>query len=148
MHARLCAVVAVLAAGSVALVPAHAATKKKPKPITKTYKVQLPPDPTGNVGTDGCAGALPTSQDQHPFTVPAKGTLKVHLSSNDPTGSGQLDWDLALLDADGGTISLSTSPGAEEETLDKFKKKEAVKIQACNLAGLPEATVTYTFTYA
>jgi hypothetical protein len=147
VNTRLLSCASVVVVAAMAVAPAHAATKKKPKPITKTYKVQLPPDPTGNVGTEGCAGLNPASQDQHPFTVPAKGTLKVHLSSQDPTG-GQLDWDLALLDADGSTLSTSTSAGAEEGTLDKFKKKQSVLIQACNLAGLPDATVTFTFTYA
>jgi hypothetical protein len=147
VNSRLLTCVALAAATAVAVAPAHAAPKKKA--ITKTYKVTLPPDPTGNVGTDGCAGLLPISQDQHPFTVPAKGALKVHLSSEDPTGAGNgLDWDLALLDADGETLNTSTAEGAEEETYDKFKKKTRVLIQACNLTGLPDATVTFTFTYA
>ena len=146
MSRRLVACAAAVTALGLVVVPAHAAPKKRT--ITQTYSVTLPPDPTGNVGTDGCAGFLPGAQDRHAVTVPAKGTLKVHLSGEDPTGAGLLDWDLALLDADGTTRSQSASAGGEEEVFDKFKRKQKVLIQACNLSGLPNATVTWTFTYS
>lgn len=147
MRRPLTAAVAVLTlAGLAASVPAEAA-KKRPKPITGSYTVTLPPDPSGNVDGVGCAGQLPAGEDRHAFTIPAKGTLKLHLSGVDPVGSG-LDWDLGLLDAGGNAIALSTGGTSEEEILQKFKRKEAVLFQACNLTGLPEATITYTFTYA
>jgi hypothetical protein len=137
---------ALLVGAGVAAVPADAA--KKPKPIKGSYTVNLPPDPTGNVGTEGCAGLLPVSEDRHELKLPARGTLKVHLSGEDPAGTGALDWDLALLDADMAPVSSSTSEGSEEETFDKIRKKQTVYIQACNLAGLPSATITYLFTFA
>lgn len=134
------------AAGVVAALPTEAAPRK-PKPIKGGYDVTLPPDPTANVGTDGCAGVVPVSQDQHPFTVPAKGMLRVKLVSDDPTGQA-FDWDLAVLDAGGATIGLSAGATATEEVLLRFKRKEQVLFQACNLAGLPQAHVSYTFTYS
>jgi len=137
---------ALLVGAGVAAVPADA--KPKPKPIKGTYTVTLPPDPTGNVGTVGCAGMLPVSEDRHELKIPAKGTLKVHLSGDDPAGVGAFDWDLAILDADMAPMSSSVSSGSEEETFDKLRKKQTVYIQSCNLAGLPNATITYTFTYA
>jgi hypothetical protein len=137
---------ALLVAAGVAAVPAEAG--KKPKPIKGSYTVQLPPDPTGNVGTTGCAGLLPISEDRHQLKLPAKGILTVHLSGDDPASTQQLEWDLAILDADMAAVSSSTSAGSEEETVDKIRKKQTVYIQACNLAGLPNATITYTFTYA
>lgn len=136
---------ALLVAAGVAAVPAEAA---KRKPIKGSYEVMLPPDPTGNVGTEGCAGLLPVSEDRHELKLPARGTLKVHLSGEDPAATGALDWDLALLDADMAPVSSSTSEGSEEETFNKIRKKQTVYIQACNLAGLPHATITYTFTFA
>jgi len=134
-----------LVAAGVSAVPAEAAKKK---PIKGSYTVQLPPDPTGNVGTTGCAGLVPVSEDRHELKLPAKGILKVHLSGEDPANTQQLDWDLAILDADQAPISSSTSAGSEEETVDKIRKKQTVYIQACNLAGLPNATITYLFTFA
>ena len=145
MRRLLTGAVALLAVAGVAVVPAQAAAKKKP--ITGSYTVTLVPDPSANVGTVGCAGALPAGEDRHPFTIPAKGTLKLHLSSQDPTGQA-FDWDLALLDEGAEVLASSTGATAEEEILMKFKKKERVLFQACNLAGLPTATITYTFTYA
>jgi hypothetical protein len=147
MRRPLTAAVALLTVAGLAAVPASAATRKPPKPIKGSYTVTLPPDPSGNVDGQGCAGQIPVSQDQHAFTIPAKGRLTLHLSSEDPTGQA-FDWDLALLDEGGSVLNTSTGATAEEEILMKFKKKERVLFQACNLAGLPQATVTYTFTYS
>ena len=47
-----------------------------------------------------------------------------------------------------GTVATSVSEGSEEEVFVKLRKKQTVYIQSCNLAGLPNATITYTFTYA
>jgi hypothetical protein len=153
MKARLTTCVSVLAVAALTLAPAHAAPKKKPKPIDKTYTLNLPPDPTGETGglptfPDGCSGVNPASQDKRPFTVPAKGSLKVVLDSPDPTGHGLTDWDLYLLDRDGSVLDSSHGGTSHEETLDKFKRKNPVTIEVCNLAGQPSATVHYVFTYA
>lgn len=140
-------------AGLAAGIPAEAA-KKKPKPITGTYDVQLPPDPTPNAliqvpgAPGGCIGLVPASIDDHPFTVPAAGTLRVKLSSDSPIPDNPAgpDWDLWLLE---GAEALAGSNGAtdEEEVAYKFKKKTQVTFQVCNLTGTPDATVSYTFTY-
>jgi hypothetical protein len=153
VNRRLTSCAALLAVAALSTAPAHAATKKKakPKPIDKTYTVSLLPDPTleasGQIG-DGCASLNPASQDKHPFTVPAAGTLKVVLDSADPTGTGNTDWDLYVLDSDGSILDSSHGGSSHEETLDKFKKKNPVTIWVCNLIGQPDGTVHYTFTYA
>ena len=156
MSSRPLVAVALLAAAAVTTVPAHAATKPKPKPIKGSYTVTLVPDPTPNatntIGKDGCTGVSPKGVDNHAFKVPAAGKLNVVLDSPDPTGApGGLagtDWDLYLLDSDGIIVDSSHGGTSHEETVDKFKKAQKLTIQVCNLAGQPDATVTYTFTYA
>lgn len=138
--AAVTAVVAVAAAGT--LTPALAAPK--PKPITKTYTVgPLTPDPTPIAG-DICDPATPTARHSEPFKVPAAGRLKVDI---DFAG----DWALAMRDSKKDT-RLAESDGASPETDEsmdvKFKKPTEVLIDACNFAGGPTATVTYTFTFA
>ncbi len=133
---------AVAAAGSLA--PAVAGPKSKPKPITKTYSVgPLLPDPTPILG-DICSPLTSASRHSEPFKVPAAGRLKVDIAF---TG----DWALAMRDAKKGS-RLAESDGASPETPEsmdvKFKKPTEVLIDACNFAGAPTATVTYTFTYA
>ncbi|MDP3711199.1 MAG: hypothetical protein Q8R60_01775 [Mycobacteriales bacterium] len=143
--------VAALTAASVAIVgtalPSVAAPK--PKPITATYTATAAtPDPTGGVASDYslCGQTVPGSFDKRPFTVPAAGTLKVELS-------GYVnDWDLLLMDGAGKELAGSGSGGyapapAPEVVTVKFKKKTPVQIVACNWAGGPTGTVTYTFTY-
>jgi hypothetical protein len=153
MSRRPVVALAVLAAAAVAVVPAHAATKPKPKPVKGSYNLTLVPDPSPNVlntvGKPGC-GVIPQSQDKHPFKVPGVGSLHVVLDSPNPSGNGtaSTDWDLYLLDADGAIIDSSHGGTSHEETTDKFKKKQGVTIWVCNLAGEPNGTVTYTFTYA
>ena len=151
MNRRLVTCASLAAVAALGIAPAHAATKK-PKPIDKTYSLTLTPDPTGETGglpglPDGCTGVNPAGQDKHPFTVPAKGTLKVVLDSPDPTGHGATDWDLYILDSDGSVLDSSHGPTSHEETFDKFKKKNPLTFEVCNLAGQPTATVHYTFTY-
>lgn len=147
-----CAVVAV--GGS--SVPAFAA-KAKPKPITGTYTISgLTPDPTYEVGsiagvTDaGCDHLLPAGgKDAHPFTVPAAGTLQVTLEGEDPSkGAAPVspDWDLYVTSATG-VEGESTGGTAHEEVIVSFKGKTEVSFDSCNNTGLPNATVTYTFTY-
>lgn len=154
MNRRLASTVAVLAAGVLCTVPAHAAApKKKPAPINKTYSLNLPPDPTGETTglptvKDGCSGVNPASQDKRVWTVPGKGTLHVVLDSPDPTGHGVTDWDLWVLDSDGSTLDKSVGSTSHEETTDTFKKGQKVTFWVCNLLGQPSATVHYVFTYA
>lgn len=148
MSRRLALTALPLLAVGLTVVPAHAA-KPKPKPITGSYTVTLAPNPTleatGELG-DGCdTSPLPTGTDDHDFRVPAAGTLSIVLDSKEPTGN--TDWDLYLLDAQRNIISSSHGATAHEETVAKFKKGEPVIIQVCNLAGAPEGTVAYTFTY-
>lgn len=132
---------AVVAAGSLA--PAVAGPSK-PKPITKTYTATaLTPDPTPIAG-DICTPALPTARHSEPFKVPAAGRLKVDIEF---TG----DWALGLRDAKSGAQLASSDGGSplDDEVMQvKFKKATEVLIDACNFAGGPTATVTYTFTYA
>lgn len=151
MRRPLTAVVALLTLAAVAAVPAQAATKPKPKPIKGSYELTLLPDVTGELAGlvgEGCVGVLPPGQDKHPFTVPARGTLRVVLDSEDPTGFGLTDWDIYLLDADGSILSAGASGISHEEVAAKFKRKSKVTFWVCNLIGLPFGTVSYTFTYA
>lgn len=111
------------------------------------YQLTLPPDPTmeatGQVGME-CANVDPLSANDHPLTLPAKGTIKVDLTSTDPTG--HMDWDLYLLDAKGNTIGASNGATAQEE-INTRAGGGKVTIRACNLAGQPMASVSYVFTY-
>lgn len=139
--AAVTSLVAVAAAGTLA--PAMAAPAK-PKPITKTYTATAPtPDPTPIAG-DVCTPALATARHSEPFKVPAAGRLKVTIEF---TG----DWALGLRDKKSGS-QIASSDGATPETPEsmdvKFKRATEVFIDACNFAGGPTATVTYTFTYA
>jgi len=153
MNRRLTASVALVAAAAVAVMPVQAATKKKPKPIKGSYTVALPPDPTkeatSSAGIDGCSGLLPVSKDSHPFTAPAAGTLLVKLAPQTPDGKPStigLDWDLYLLQ-DGGVEASSDGASSHEEVFVKVRKKTAFAFDVCNLDGLPNATISYVFTY-
>ncbi|MFN2523345.1 MAG: hypothetical protein ABR614_08575 [Mycobacteriales bacterium] len=148
MSRRLALTALPLLAVALTVAPAHAA---KPKVIKGSYDVTLAPNPTleatGQIG-DGCdTSPIPTGTDDHDFKVPAAGTLTVTLDSKDPSGSGSTDWDLYILDAGRNVINSSHGATSHEETVDKFKKAEPVILQVCNLAGSPDATVTWTFTY-
>jgi hypothetical protein len=157
MNRRLVTCASFVAVAALGIAPAHAATKKKPKPIHGAYALQLMPDPTNDVfsstgqkNPQGVCGLVPASQDAHPFKIPAAGTLHVVLDSPNPLPSSTPvgpDWDLHIIDADGTEMDASTSPEGHEETTDKFKKKQALTILVCNVTGQPSATVTYTFTF-
>ena len=147
--------VALVTAAALSIVPAHAATKPKPKPIKGSYNVTLypdvTPDVTGQVGDPPVCGALPQSMDKHAFKVPAAGKLVVKLVSPDPTPAASpvhADWDLWILDSKGEVIDGSHSEFATEETSDKFKKATPVTFLVCNVSGQTTGTVSYTFTYA
>lgn len=130
------------------------AAKKKPAPITGTYGVTLVPDPTANVlstaGRPGNCGLNPGAQNKHVFTVPAAGVLKLTIDAQDPKPGTPyvFDWDIFLLDAAGANLADGNSSEAHEEIAQKFKKGQQVTFLACNLNGVPNATVAYTFTYA
>ena len=136
------AVAAVATAGSAVAQPAA-----KAKTLKGTYNVTLVPDPTmeatGQLGRH-CANVDPASVNNHPLTLPGKGTLTVALSSTDPTGN--LDWDLYLLDAKGNVVGTSDSPSAQEQIVTRAGAGK-VTIRACNLMGQPSATVKYAFKY-
>ncbi len=153
MHRRLTVTFAVAAVATTALtLPSQAAVKKKPAPIKGSYTVNLVPDPTKeatSLTADGCSGLSPAAVDRHAFTVPAAGTLEVTLEGDDPAkGSAPagFDWDLYTYDASG-LLGASDGATAAEQTVDNFKKKTPVTIEVCNLDGLPDAVISYTFTY-
>ena len=156
MNRRLISCAAVLAVASLAGAPAQAATKKKPKPIKGSYHLTTTPNPTMEAtdelpGADSCNAVVPAGVDNHPFTIPAAGVLEVTLQGLDPTkGAAPAgpDWDLYVLDPDGSVREGSAGGGAHEEVSARFKKKQKVIVQVCNLAGAPDATVSYTFTYS
>ena len=119
------------------------AAPAKPKPITVTYEVgPLTPDPTPIALGENCAPATPTAIDAREIKIPAAGTLKVDI---DFVG----DWALGLRDAKGARLADSDggTPETDEFMQVKFKKATTATIEACNFAGAPTATVTYTFTY-
>ncbi|HEX4655421.1 MAG TPA: hypothetical protein VH274_06750 [Mycobacteriales bacterium] len=131
------------AGGAVAQSSGHGKTKV----LKGGYQLVLPPDPTmeatGQVGME-CFNVDPASADNHPLTLPAKGTIKIDLASTDPTGN--LDWDLYLLDAKGNTIGASNGSTSQEEVNARAGKGK-VTIRACNLMGQPTASVSYVFTF-
>ena len=161
MNRRLTSTVALLAVAALTSAPAHAATKKKPKPkpIRGSYAVHLNPDPTTDVFSEAGkpnptgepCGLSTASENRHAFKIPAAGTLNVVLDSPNPLPAAYAvgpDWDLHIMDADGSELDSSTSPQAHEETTDKFKKAQPLTIVACNLTGGTDAKVSYVFTYA
>ena len=130
-----------------ALSPAVAATKAKPKPVSKNYTATaFPPDPSHAGVTSGiCNTTIPASQHNEPFTVPFPGTIKVDL-----TGF-QGDWDLAIYQ--GGSLLAQSAqetsdPVDRPESITLKLKKTGAKIQirACNFAGGPTANVKYVHT--
>jgi hypothetical protein len=142
---------ALLAAG-VATGPATAAPHK---PITKTYTATAAsPDPTNYAPTTKysvCNQTVPGSFQIEPFKAPATGKLAVKLTGF--TG----DWDLLITDAKKGTevgsgggsdVSTPAAPATEATTIKVKKAGTTYNIIACNWAGGPTGTVTYTFTYA
>jgi hypothetical protein len=152
MNARLSAAVALAAAASVALVPAHAATKKKPKPIKKTFAMQLAPVPDPPQGTSCTRAEL---ED-----------VSIHSESLKTTGAGTLvakvngfsgDWDITVFDAsDNSVMEIGTGtttgggvPATKGEDTVSVKVKKATKftVRYCNFGGTPQATGSYTFTY-
>jgi hypothetical protein len=146
---HLAAVLAVLAAGTVALTPADAAAKK-PKPFkgSKSYTDQTP-DPTGSTtsGSD-CSSAIPATvpypkEAGITVTIPAPGKLKVTLAN-------KLDWALEIRDPKKVVIGSSDGSGPQdvEGTTVKAKKAGKYTIIPCNLGAEPTITVSWQYTPA
>lgn len=151
MSRRCIVALTALAVAGVGVVPSHAATPKKKPNLTGKYDVMLPPDPSQDVMTNvkaGCNGVTGKSTDNHPFTVPGKGTLTVTLTSPDPSGKGATDWALWLMDSDGIAIDHSDATGSNEQTTTPFRKKQTFVIQTCNIAGLQDGHISFVFKYA
>jgi len=142
---------AALLATGIATGPATA----KPKPITKTYTATASnPDPTNYSPAakySVCEQTVPGSFHIEKFKAPATGKLAVKLTGF--TG----DWDLLLTDAAKGTelgsgsasdVGNPAQPATEAATIKVKKAGTTYNIIACNWAGGPTGTVTYTFTYA
>jgi hypothetical protein len=143
VHRRLVlAAVAAVAAGTVAVTPATAATKAKPWTQTKTM-TDPTPDPTGGAiaTSDICKGTLP-AEAGFTVTIAAPGKLKVTLA--DFTG----DWAVAVRTAAGAFITGDDQnpPDATESATAKLKKAGKYIVQACNLGGTPTATVKMVYT--
>jgi hypothetical protein len=149
MRARTAAVVglaALVAAGA----PAHAATKKKPKPISKTYPVQLLPypDPVEEVS---CETAPAQAVHRTRLKVSGAGKLVVEVSGFEG------DWDVAVLSSSGAFLTegsgtaidepASMTAGLERLTY-KSKKAQTLLIDVCNFLGTPNANVKYTYTFS
>ena len=141
MTRRIALLVTTLAVAGLAATPAHAGGKV----VKGSYAVTLTPDPTLEAST-ACEAVLPSAVDNHPLTVSGPGTLSVVLDSPDPTGTGNTDWDLEILDPDGTVNSGSEGGSSHEEATAKYKNGQRVTIQVCNLAGAPNGTVSYVFT--
>lgn len=131
---------------------ASAATHKKPAKMKKaggSYNVTAVPDPTmdgtAQAGME-CFNIDPASVDNHPLALPGKGLIKIVLDSPDPTPGHHMDWDLHLLDASGTVIASSNGPTSHEE-IDMPGVGGKVTIRSCNLAGEPNATVTWSLLY-
>lgn len=147
MNTRLLTAVAAVAALAAAS-PAVAA----PKQIKQTYDVQLPvPFPVTEDVPDmyGCNdGQEGASKNTRHITLPSTGmfTAKADFEG---------DWDLYLFDSKGSLVaqseadqSGSVAPGVEKLTWKKAKKGSKVSLVVCNWLGLPDGTVSYTFTYS
>lgn len=125
-----------------------------PKPITKTYTATAPaPDPTNYLPSakySVCEMTVPQSFHTETFKAPAPGKLAVKMTGF----SG--DWDMLLLDSKGTEITNAgasdigspATPATESMSTKVKKGGTTYRIIACNWAGGPTATVTYTFTYA
>jgi hypothetical protein len=134
--------VAVLAAATVA---APAALATHAKPVKKSYEATAPmPDPTnwGLGDYSVCAQNVPESYHVEEFKAPSAGKLRIELTDYEG------DWDLLLMDGKAREMAFSGSGevGEPEIVQVKLKKPQTVQIVACNWAGGPTGTVTYTFT--
>jgi hypothetical protein len=145
MHRRATVLFALVGVAAAIAGPAQASVGKS-RTTSGSYTVTAPPDPTMEATSQAgkeCFAVNPSSRNDHPFTVPGRGTLHVVLDSANV--AGHTDWDLYIVDKDGGIIDSSHGATAHEETTDRFKTAQPVFFRACNLLGEPTATVTWTF---
>lgn len=153
------ALVPLVAAGVVAFTaPSFAAPK--PKPITKSWDMNIPlagagaaQDPTAS---QACAGEVdvPNSTHTEEFSIPAAGILKVEVT--DYVG----DWDFVIKDSKGKRLANSdnasstpdklAAPGSPivEKGTYRAKKKMDIEIVVCNFLGGPQGKGKLTFTFA
>ena len=142
------AIVAIVATGS--LVPADAATKKKP--IKKTYTLTLAsmPDASEETACSGAARLDGVNMDVETIKVTGPGVLTVKVTKF------VSDWDMSLYNTAGsmltegaGTSTPNTSTAEQTESLKyKSKKAQTFNLRVCNFIGSPTATVSYTYVYS
>ena len=151
MHVRRVAALAILAVTTAgATAPALAATKK-PKPVTKSYDMQLLPVPDPPQGSPSCDRAELEGISIHSETLKTKGPGTLSVKVNGFYG----DWDISVFSGDhelegvgDGSSTPNTSSSTGEDTyVQKFKKPVTLQISICNFAGTPQAHGSYTFTY-
>jgi hypothetical protein len=147
------ALTAAVVVAALAVSAGPAVAKPKPKPITKSYGATAPvPDPTNaspQTPYSVCPQVVPQSFQMDAFKAPAAGKLAVKLT-------GIIgDWDLLIMNDKKAEVGASGSGGygtpvstSTEAATIKVKKAGTFYIVACNWAGAPTATVSYTFTYA
>jgi hypothetical protein len=142
MRIRTALIASVVAVVSLSSLADAAPPKNFKKTVTFTDGT---PDPSGNAASGNenhCNGKLP---QETPISVkiPGPGTLEVSI------GGFQGDWTLQVKDKDGEVLAgADVNPPSEFEAVSvRFKKAETVGILPCNLAGTPQAEVTYSYTY-
>lgn len=137
---------AVIASVVVGLSFATVADAAPPKNFKKTVTfTDGTPDPTGNAASGNenhCSGQLP-QENPIEVKVPGPGYLEVSIAGF------QGDWSLQVKSKDGEVLGgADVNPPSEFETVSiRFKKAETVGVLPCNLAGTPQAEVTYSYTY-
>jgi hypothetical protein len=142
MNSKLIATAAVAALG---IAVAGSAQAAPPKNFTKTVSfTDATPDPSGNAESGNemhCSGQLPREEGIK-VKIPGPGMVDVTL------GGFQGDWSLQIQDATGEVIAGDDVNPPDYETAGvRLKKAATIVIAPCNLAGTPEATVTYKYTY-
>lgn len=130
-------------------VPAQAAPKKKPKPITKTYTIIAAPNPNPPQGPS--CQAMTDGVNGHAETIKVTGAGKLTAKVSGFVG----DWDLGVYDAGGNNLAMgsgndtgNTDTAPAEVLSFKVKKAQTLVLRTCNFGGTPQATGTFTFTYA
>ena len=138
-----------LVAGALSAAPAVAGKKKK-KTVTVSEEFALGPHAPIPVLSDadpnGCRnGEEGVHKTTVPFTTPGKGIMTVKISAFEG------DWDLYLLEGDNVIAASDTSQlqgaAASEQIMINLGAKKKVSIVACNWAGGPTASGSYTYKY-
>ena len=136
---------AIIATAVLAVGLGTSAQAAPPKGFTKTVTfTDATPDPSGNAESGNenhCNGVLPR-EEPIVVKIPGPGMVDVTLAGF------QGDWTLQLQDAKGEVIGGNDVNPPDYETAGvRLKKAQTIKILPCNLAGTPQATVTYKYTY-